>query len=137
MSRAAPQVSPPAAEAPVQPVAVIDVGTTSIRMAVAEVRAGGEIRLLESLSQAVTLGKDTFTTGSISAGTTEQCVRVLRSYRRVLDEYGLSDPSRVRVVATSAVREAVNRLTFLDRVFSATGFQMEPIDEAEANRITY
>lgn len=138
MSRAAAQpVSPPAAETPVQPVAVIDVGTTAIRMAVAEVRAGGEIRLLESLSQAVSLGKDTFTTGSISAATTEQCVRVLRSYRRVLDEYGLSDPARMRVVATSAVREALNRLTFLDRVFSATGFQMEPIDEAEANRITY
>lgn len=139
MARPAP---PPLAPAPpvesaVQPVAVIDVGTTSIRMAVAEVREGGEIRLLESLSQAVSLGKDTFTTGSISAATTEQCVRVLRSYRRVLNEYGLSDPSRVRVVATSAVREAINRLSFLDRVFSATGFPMEPIDEAEANRITY
>jgi exopolyphosphatase / guanosine-5'-triphosphate,3'-diphosphate pyrophosphatase len=139
MSRVAPP--PPSAasavEASVQPVAVIDVGTTSIRMAVAEVREGGEIRLLEALSQAVSLGKDTFTTGFISAGTTEQCVRVLRSYRRVLDEYKLFDPTRLRVVATSAVREAVNRLTFLDRVFSATGFQMEPIDEAEANRITY
>ena len=119
------------------PVAVVDVGTTAIRMAVAEVRPGGKIRLLESLSQAVGLGKDTFTTGSISSATTEQCVRVLRSYRRVLDEYGLSDPSRMRIVATSAVRESLNRLTFLDRIFSATGFQVEPIDEAEANRITY
>ncbi|MBA3313756.1 MAG: Ppx/GppA family phosphatase [Planctomycetaceae bacterium] len=127
----------PTVETPVQPVAVIDVGTTAIRMAVAEVREGGDIRLLESLSQAVSLGKDTFTTGSISASTTEQCVRVLRMYRRVLDQYGLSDPARLRVVATSAVREALNRLTFLDRIFSATGFQMEPIDEAEANRITY
>ncbi len=130
-------VSRPAAEPAVQPVAVIDIGTTSIRMAIAEVRDGGEIRLLEALSQAVGLGKDTFTTGAISAGTTEQCVRVLRSYRRVLDEYGLSDPARMRVAATSAVREAFNRLTFLDRIFSATGFQVEPIDEAEANRITY
>lgn len=139
MSRANQQTAPApsAPETPVAPVAVIDVGTTAIRMAVAEVHDGGTIRLLESLSQAVSLGKDTFTTGSISGTTTEQCVRVLRSYRRVLDEYGLSDPSRVRVVATSAVREAVNRLTFLDRIFSATGFQMEPIDEAEANRITY
>ncbi|MGC1276355.1 MAG: Ppx/GppA phosphatase family protein [Planctomycetaceae bacterium] len=139
MTRSAPHPPQPlpAIESSIQPVAVIDVGTTSIRMAVAEVREGGEIRLLESLSQAVSLGKDTFTTGSISAATTEQCVRVLRSYRRVLDEYGLSDPSRVRVAATSAVREAVNRLTFLDRIFSATGFQVEPIDEAEANRITY
>lgn len=119
------------------PVAVVDVGTTAIRMALAEVRSNGDIRLLESLSQVVALGKDAFTTGLITTTTTEQCVRVLRSYRRVLDEYGLVDPARVRVVATTAVREAQNRLTFLDRIFSATGFQVEPIDEAEANRITY
>lgn len=127
--------SPPVT--PAVTVAVVDVGTTAIRMAIAEVHPGGQIRHLESLSQAVGLGKDTFTGGSISSATTEQCVRVLRSYRRVLDEYGLSDPTRVRIVATSAVREATNRLTFLDRIFSATGFQVEPIDEAEANRITY
>ena len=130
-----PAVSP--SEKPDPPVAVIDIGTTSIRMAVAEVHEGRQIHLLESLSQAVGLGKDTFTTGAISASTTEQCVRVLRSYRRKLNEYDLKDPSRVRVVATSAVREATNRLTFLDRLFSATNFHAEPIDEAEANRITY
>src|SRR5690349_21240369 len=107
MSRVVSSPPAPPIETPVQPVAVIDVGTTAIRMAVAEVREGGDIRLLEALSQAVSLGKDTFTTGSISAATTEQCVRVLRLYRRVLDQYGLSDPTRLRVVATSAVREAL------------------------------
>src|SRR5262249_18416305 len=44
---------------------------------------------------------------------------------------------QIRVVATSAVREASNRLAFIDRVFIATGIQVEPIDEAEVNRITY
>ena len=41
------------------------------------------------------------------------------------------------MVATSAVREAVNRLAFLDRIYIATGLQIEPIDEAEETRITY
>ena len=150
----APASEPPAATAPpsapihsgalqtgptqpgVPTVAVIDVGTTAIRMAVAEVH-DGRIHMIEGLTQAVGLGKDTFTNGSISTSTTEQCVRVLRTYRRVLEGYGTFDPARVRVVATSAVREAVNRLTFLDRLFSATGFHVEPIDEAEANRVTY
>ena len=40
-------------------------------------------------------------------------------------------------MATSAVREATNRLAFIDRVYIATGIQVEPIDEAEVNRITY
>jgi len=121
----------------VRPVAVIDVGATSIRMAVAEISTDGTVRTLESLSQAVNLGKDTFTKGNISKNTIEECVRVLKSYKRVLKEYLIDDPKDIRVVATSSVREAGNRLAFLDRIYSATGMQIEPIDEAEVNRITY
>ncbi|MEX0704039.1 MAG: Ppx/GppA phosphatase family protein [Planctomycetales bacterium] len=121
----------------ITPVAVIDVGTTSIRMAIAEIGPGRQVRTLESLSQAVSLGKDTFTRGTISKSTIEDCVRALTSYRRVLDEYGIARREHIRVVATSAVREAQNRLAFLDRIYSATGFDIEPIDEAEINRVTY
>ncbi|MGH7127290.1 MAG: exopolyphosphatase, partial [Planctomycetaceae bacterium] len=119
-----------------RPAAVIDVGTTSIRMAVAELFDDGSVRILDTLTQAVTLGKDTFTTNSIAKGTIEDCVRVLKRYQHKLREYGVP-PDRLRVVATSAVREAVNRLAFLDRVYSATGIEIQPIDEAEVSRITY
>lgn len=119
------------------PSAVIDVGTTSIRMAIAEIDDGGHVHHLSALAQAVGLGKDTFTRGSLEKSTIEECVRVLKSYRRVLSEYGIESPDKVRVVATSAVREATNKLAFLDRVYTATGFQVVPIDEAEVNRITY
>jgi len=40
-------------------------------------------------------------------------------------------------VATSAVREAVNRDTFLDRVRLRTGIAVEVIDGSEENRLTY
>ena len=120
-----------------KPSAVIDVGTTSIRMALAEIDDEGGVHHLSSLSQAVSLGKDTFTRGYLEKSTIEECVRVLRSYRRVLAEYGIEGPDKVRVVATSAVREASNKLAFLDRVYTATGFQVVPVDEAEVNRITY
>jgi len=118
-------------------VAVIDIGTTSIRMAIAEITPDGEVRQLETLSQAVNLGKDTFTSSVIAKSTIEDCVRVLKSYRRILDEYQIKDREQIRVVATSAVREASDRLGFLDRVYSATGFEIVSLDEAEVNRITY
>ncbi|MCO6456865.1 MAG: HD domain-containing protein [Pirellulaceae bacterium] len=121
----------------VRPGAVIDIGATSIRMAIAEIDETGRVHRLESLSQAASLGKDTFTSGILSRATIEDCVRVLRSYRQVLREYQISDPSQVRVVATSAVREARNSLAFLDRVYIATGLNVEPLDEAEVNRVTY
>ena len=121
----------------VRPVAVIDIGTSSIRMAVAEIDEAGAVKTLEKLQQAVSLGKDTFTQGQIRKQTIEECVRVLKSYRRVLAEYQITRPDQIRVVATSAVREASNRLAFIDRIFIATGLQPEPLDEAEVSRVTY
>ena len=123
--------------APPRPVAVIDVGTSSIRMAIAEVGPLGTVRTLESLSQGVRLGKDTFTKGEISKATIEDCVRVLRSYRSKLEEYAITRPDQVRVVATSAVREAINQLAFADRIYVATGWTVEVLDESEVQRITY
>jgi exopolyphosphatase / guanosine-5'-triphosphate,3'-diphosphate pyrophosphatase len=118
-------------------VAVIDIGTSSVRMAVAEINSAGHVRQLETLAQGVNLGKDAFIRGAISKNTIEECVRVLKSYRRILKEYSIENPSQVRVVATSAVREATNRLAFVDRIYIATGFQVEPLDEAEVIRITF
>jgi len=118
-------------------IAVIDIGTGAIRMAIAEIKEDGTVYALERLSQAVTLGKDTFQTRNIQKSTMEECVRILKSYRRRLDEYQITRDDQIRVVATSAVREADNRLAFTDRIFIATGFEVSPLDEAEVNRITY
>ena len=119
-------------------VAVIDIGASSLRMQIAEIgQATGEIRKLESFSQAVSVGKDSFTTGRIEKSTIEDCVRVLQIYRDKLNEYGIVDPDEIRVIATSGVREAANQLAFSDRVFVATGFEIERFDEAELHRVTY
>jgi exopolyphosphatase/guanosine-5'-triphosphate,3'-diphosphate pyrophosphatase len=134
-----PLTTPPASGAPAanKPVAVIDIGTSAIRMAIAEVTSTGQIQTLESLSQGVRLGKDTFTRSEISRATIEETVRVLKSYRQKLEEYGITRPDQVRVVATSAVREAVNRLALIDRIYMSTGLTIEPIEEAEVHRITF
>jgi exopolyphosphatase/guanosine-5'-triphosphate,3'-diphosphate pyrophosphatase len=127
----------PRTVAPPQTVAVVDIGATSIRMAIAELGDAGRARLLTTLSQAVSLGKDTFTRGVIEKSTIEECVRVLKSYKRILHEHRIERPEQLRCVATSAVREALNRLAFVDRIYSATGISVAPLDEAEVNRITY
>ncbi len=128
---------PPRPVAAPTAVAVIDIGTTAIRMALAEIHHDGHVRPISTLSQAVSLGKDTFTRGVIEKSTIEDSVRVLRSYQRILQEHQIERPEQLRCVATSAVREAQNRMAFLDRIYSATGITVTPIDEAEVNRITY
>jgi exopolyphosphatase/guanosine-5'-triphosphate,3'-diphosphate pyrophosphatase len=120
-----------------RPVAVIDIGATAMRLQIAEVNSQGVIRPLESLQRAVPLGKDTFTTGHIEPASIEECVKVLQSFRRVMTEYGVTRPDQVRAVATSAVREAENRDAFLDRIYMATQINVEAIEGAEENRLTY
>ena len=118
-----PSVLPPAATPPTKLAAVIDIGTASVRMAIAEINSTGVVRHLETLTQAANLGKDAFIRGAISKATIEDCVRVLKSYRRILKEYQIEAADQIRVVATSAVREAANRLAFIDRIYIATGFR--------------
>ncbi len=125
---------------PVQPartVAVIDIGASAIRLRIAEINTAGHVRTLESLQQAVPLGKDTFTGGRIQPGTVEECVKILKGFRRIMAEYGVTHPDQIRAVATSAVREADNRDQFLDRIYMATEINIEPIEGAEENRLTY
>src|SRR6056297_505779 len=120
-----------------RPVAVIDIGATSIRMAIAEIHQDGEVRTLDTLIQSVDLGRDAFENRRLSRKSIEKSAVILKRYQRVLREFGITSTKDVRVVATTAVREAINRMAFADRIFVATGLQVEPIEEAEVNRITY
>lgn len=117
--------------------AVIDVGATAVRMEIAELTAGGEIHTIEQLYHAVHLGKDAFTLGRIQQPTIEECVTILKNYRRVMEEYGITSPDQIRAVATSSVREASNRDTFLDRIYIATRINLEIIEETEETRLTF
>lgn len=117
--------------------AVIDVGATAVRMEIAELIEGGMIHTIEQLHHAVHLGKDSFTLGRIQQSTIEECVNILKNYRRVMEEYGITSPKQIRAVATSSVREASNRDTFLDRIYIATGINLEVIEETEETRLTY
>jgi exopolyphosphatase/guanosine-5'-triphosphate,3'-diphosphate pyrophosphatase len=106
-------------------------------MAVAEISPSGQVRTLDTLVQSVNLGREAFENRRLTRKSIEKAAAILKQYQRVLLEYGITSPDDVRVVATSAVREAVNRLAFTDRVFVVTGFNVETLDEAEVNRITY
>src|ERR1700723_1557445 len=76
-------------------VAVIDIGASAIRMRIAEIGPNGEIRNLDSLQQALRLGKDTFSTGRIQASTIEDCIKVLLGFRRVMAEYGITHDDQI------------------------------------------
>jgi exopolyphosphatase/guanosine-5'-triphosphate,3'-diphosphate pyrophosphatase len=117
-----------------QVVAVIDMGASAIRLMVAEMTANGEPRVIEEAYRGVLLGKDTFSHGKLDAATMEATLKALEGFRRIMDTYGVT---RHRAVATSAVREAENCDTFIDRIRLRTKLEVEVIDGSEENRLTY
>ncbi|MBF0521772.1 MAG: hypothetical protein HQL24_01825 [Candidatus Omnitrophica bacterium] len=100
---------------------IIDIGTHSIKLLIAE-EAKEDIKILESLKNVALLGKDTFYKGRFTQETINHTVAILEKYREKLKEYGILD---VRVIATTAVREADNRDVFIDTISRRTGFNIE------------
>jgi exopolyphosphatase / guanosine-5'-triphosphate,3'-diphosphate pyrophosphatase len=113
--------------------AAIDIGSSAIRMDVAEIHQDGTIRVLDSLKKGVQLGREAFTEGHLSQETIRAACEALRDFKKVMDTYGVV---RYRAVATSAVRESRNSETFLDRLLMNTGLDVEVIDGPEENRLT-
>lgn len=117
-------------------VAVIDIGATAIRLVVAETAGHGEWRVLERAGKPVPLGRDVFRTGRIKSSTLNVSLSVLQGFRELLFGYGIDDAD-TSVIATSALREARNRDTFVDRVAIKTGFNINIVEGIEENRLTY
>lgn len=116
--------------------AVIEIGATGIRLIVVEVLSSGDWNVIDRAERPLALGRDVFTTGVITRESLLQCLAILNRYREILASWDISD-SQVEIVATSAIREARNRDSFLDRVVVKTGFTVRVIDGIEENRLMY
>jgi exopolyphosphatase/guanosine-5'-triphosphate,3'-diphosphate pyrophosphatase len=99
-------------------VASIDCGTNSIRLLVADVpREGAHTDVLRRM-EVVRLGEGVDATGQLAPRAIERTRRVLAEYADAARELGTTD---VRMVATSASRDAANRTDFEDMVVATLG----------------
>jgi exopolyphosphatase/guanosine-5'-triphosphate,3'-diphosphate pyrophosphatase len=74
---------------PLKTIAVIDVGTTAIRMIIAEIDPQKEIRYLENLSKPVRFGKDVFASGRISSEGIREGIEILKNFKEVAKGYAV------------------------------------------------
>jgi exopolyphosphatase / guanosine-5'-triphosphate,3'-diphosphate pyrophosphatase len=95
-------------------VAVVDIGTNSTRLLIADVdRASGSVAQLLRRSQVTRLGAGVDSNGSLSREAAARVFATLREYREAIDAHGCEANL---AVLTSAVRDATNGAEFAQRV---------------------
>jgi exopolyphosphatase/guanosine-5'-triphosphate,3'-diphosphate pyrophosphatase len=114
-------------------VAAIDCGTNSIRMLVAEV-ADGTLADVTRRMEIVRLGQDVDRTGRLAPEAIERTRVALADYTAQAHRLGVE---RIRMVATSATRDAANRDDFRRMVVTTLGAEPEVITGAEEAALSF
>jgi exopolyphosphatase/guanosine-5'-triphosphate,3'-diphosphate pyrophosphatase len=114
-------------------VAVVDIGTNSTRLLVADV-VDGEIEVLDRRSIVTRLGEGLEASGELGEEPRARVFAVLDEYLSAMEDHG----AKVRTaVLTSAVRDASNGAEFTARVREEYGLDADTISGDEEARLTF
>jgi exopolyphosphatase/guanosine-5'-triphosphate,3'-diphosphate pyrophosphatase len=113
--------------------AAIDIGSNSCRLKIAKVVAH-QLKTLHEDREVTRLGASVFESGSVSPEAMEATLRALKRFQRAVQLHGVD---RIRVVATSAMRDARNAPAFQAWVKAETGWNIEIISGLEEGRLIH
>ncbi len=115
-------------------VAAVDCGTNSLRLLVADVPASGPHVEVFRRMEVVRLGEGVDGTGRLAPQAIERTRRVLAEYAATARELGAE---QVRMVATSASRDATNRADFEEMVQTTLGQLPDVVPGLEEARLSF
>jgi exopolyphosphatase / guanosine-5'-triphosphate,3'-diphosphate pyrophosphatase len=113
--------------------AVIDIGTNSARLLIAEV-TGGRVTEVERRSRVTRLGRGVDLTGQLSVEAIEAACEAIGDYVAIYQEAGVDT---VNAIATSAVRDASNGSAFIAELRERFALSARVLDGEEEARLTY
>lgn len=115
------------------PCAAIDLGTNSARLLIGSVDSHSRIHPIFLKREITRLGGGFLKETGLSQKARMRSLAVMRVFA---DEMQHRAVKKVRAVATSAVRDAVNGVDFVDEVLRETGILLEVIDGREEGLLT-
>lgn len=119
-------------------VSAIDIGSNAMRMMIAEATRDdrGEVflRELKKIRSPVRLGKDVFLDQPISGKTLEESINTFIHFKNINQKYSVHT---CRAVATSALREAKNKIEFIEKIEKNSGIKIELIDGIEEAQLIF
>src|SRR5579883_358129 len=113
-------------------IAAIDIGSNSIKLAIAEVLRGGAIHVIRREKEGVRLGHRTLMEHHLSSTMINRAAAVIASYRQIAERTGAE---KIVTVATASVREADNRDQFVAEITRKTGVNVEVLSGVEEARL--
>jgi exopolyphosphatase / guanosine-5'-triphosphate,3'-diphosphate pyrophosphatase len=114
--------------------AVVDIGTNSTRLFIADVRAGQVLDVLERRTEVTRLGAGVDAGGRLGQEAMARVYAVLDVYRALIDRDRASDAV---AVLTSAVRDAANGTEFARTVGERWGIEPHILSGDEEARLTF
>lgn len=111
-------------------VSVIDLGSNSIRMTIAEIGKDRSIKELENRRETVRVSEKMGPEKTIKPVSFLRTEEAVRKFCKIIKEY---DVDKIIAVSTEALRKASNSGLFIDHIFKSTGVRFEIISgEKEA-----
>jgi exopolyphosphatase/guanosine-5'-triphosphate,3'-diphosphate pyrophosphatase len=114
--------------------AAIDVGSNSVHMVIADVTGDGHVQVVDRVKEMVRLGRRSFMTGRLAPPAMDLAAHALGTFARLARVRGVK---RLRAVATSAVREARNGASFVQRLRRETGLAVRVISGPDEARLIF
>lgn len=115
-------------------IAVIDLGTNSVHMLMAEILPNFTFEVLGREKEMIRLGDRTLNSGFLSPEKMELGLETMKKFKYLAQSKGIQ---KFRAVATSAVRESHNGGEFLKRIRKETGINVNVITGEEEGRLIY
>lgn len=113
-------------------VSTIDVGTNTVRLLVADVEGPGAWRVVAQHQTVTRLGEGLAAAGALGEAPMARTLAAVAEYVARGSGLGAGD---VRIVATSAVRDAANGRAFADAVERATGRRVQVVSGEDEARL--
>ncbi|MEG1499593.1 MAG: Ppx/GppA phosphatase family protein [Clostridia bacterium] len=115
-------------------IAVIEIGTASLRLMLINTKEGGFFNVIEEIEEPIQLGKDVERDGLLKSVRINESITVLKMFRKICD---LNKVSKIIAVATSLVRNAKNQNSFLDEIYNTCGFYVTVLSPEEEMKAVY
>ena len=115
-------------------IAIIDLGSNSARLVIANIMDGGYFSVIDELKEPVRLAQDMEIDGFLRPVRVAQTIKTLRTFRTLYESHNVD---KVFAYATAAVRKAKNQKSFIEEVQTSCGIKLTVLSQEEEALFVY